>query len=166
MQDHWTAERTVISILCMFTVFLSGMAAGRELALFNAPNSFLAEAAGFAAPPLSFIIGLIAWQGLTLITLLCRLIWRILTRGKNQSVADAVRQGSPEEGNRELRNKAWVMIAVHLAFYCPAGILVGIAGGLTTLPSALLQFGLLGLLYGGAMYGLAKADLLPLADDF
>jgi hypothetical protein len=165
MQEHWSAERTIISILIMLALFLSGMTAGRELALFNAPNSFVAEAAGFVAPPLSFILGMIAWQSLTMISLLIRLIGRVLKRSKDQPIVDSIRQGSPEEAIRELRNKAWVMVAVHLMIFCPVGAIVGLAVGINALPSALLQFGLLGLLYGGAMYGLAKADLLPLADE-
>jgi len=166
MQEHWSIKRTLLSVVCMFTVFLSGAAAGRALAIFNAPNSFLATAAGFVAPPLSFILGMIAWQGLTMISLLIRLIFRLLKRAKGQPVLDAIRKDSAQDLGLELRKKAWVMIAVHLAIYCPAGAIVGLAAGLNVLPSALIQFGLLGLFYGSVMYGLVKADLLPLADEF
>ena len=71
------APRTLAVLAAFAGLFLGGAAIGGALAGVYAPDSWIASVAGFFALPLAFAVGLQAWYGLALLSLIPRLLGRL-----------------------------------------------------------------------------------------
>ena len=69
---------TLPIVLAFVGLFFGGAAIGGALAAVFAPGSWIAEVAGFGALPLAFAVGMQAWYGLALVSLIPRLLGMVL----------------------------------------------------------------------------------------
>lgn len=126
---------------------------GAGLARTLAGDSWLAEVVGFFALPVAFAIGMQAWFGLALLSL----IPRLLGRARKES-------GVPPSSGKPAATRPLAGAAVFLPLSSAAGAIAGVTVGL--LPGShsfwtvALVFWLVGTLHGALAWRLAKAGYL------
>ncbi len=153
-EDHLPGEKSpVLSFFVVLIMSFGGAGAGVGLAHLLAPDSEIAHALGFIAFAGAFLASMALWQGIALIFLLVKFLFR-LSKGRRVQTREAL---------VALRRKALVMPPVCFFIIVPAGPVIGWLGGSFLLATGV--FALAGLTYGLAMWGLAQRDLLPLMED-
>jgi hypothetical protein len=143
---------TLAVVAAFVGLFLGGGAIGGALAAAFAPGSWVAAVAGFFALPLAFAVGLQAWYGLALLSLIPRLIGMV--RGIRPSPAS---RGQP-------RGAGIPGSFVFLPFGSVAGAVAGMVVGLasSTHPAWLvtLLYWLVGTAHGALAWRLARSGVL------
>jgi hypothetical protein len=137
------------TVSALLGLFLGGAAAGLGLARALAPGSWLAELVSFFALPVAFAVGLQAWYGLALLSLIPRLLRRMSV----SNLPPTPDQPRPLSGT-----------FVFLPLSSAAGALAGAVAGLSsaTSPSWLvfLVYWLTGTVHGLLAWRLARGGVL------
>jgi len=150
---HGIAEtRPLLAAVVAIALFLFGGLVCAWLPRWLAPDSDLAAFVSFLALPAAFMISMLLWQGVTLVTGLFRLI----TQGR-QGLRNATATGA-------LARKAWLLIPLPIVFSTAAGVAAGLLGdsGLLLTVGA---YALAGGAYGVLCFGLGRAGMLPILED-
>lgn len=120
-----------------------------------APGWFLAGLAGLFMLPLSFLVGLVLWQGVAIIKLLFRLPFLLFRRSQGARVeVVAIPPG------------AAVFVPVALFFGLVGGFVIGAMPGDSGVFEATGWGGLLGGFYGVAVWQLARRGYIAFPEEF
>jgi hypothetical protein len=146
------AHRTLAVIAAFAGLFLGGAAIGGALAGVYAPDSWIASVAGFFALPLAFAVGLQAWYGLALLSLIPRLLGRL--RGSKTPPAPPERvPGAGIPGS-------FVFLPLSAGAGATAGLVVGLASSTQPAWLVALVYCLVGTGHGALAWRLARGGFL------
>lgn len=143
-------SRPLLAALVGLAMFFGGGGVGYGLAVWLAPESGVAALVSFLSLPSAFMLSMLLWQGITLISG----IFRVLTRGR----------GKRHSISRALSRKAPLLL--------PAPILLNVAAGVVTCLLGEAGFALtaavytaVGAAYAALCFGLGRAGMLPIFQD-
>jgi hypothetical protein len=139
-------------IAAYLALFAGGAAAGGALAEVFAPDSWIAEAAGFFALPLAFVAGLQAWYGLALFGVMLRLFGRLW--------GSRDRAARHQPGGKESLPGAFVFLPFASVAGAAAGIVVGVASPVHAVWLVAMVYWFVGTGHGALAWGLARRGLL------
>lgn len=143
---------TLAIIAAFVGLFLGGAAIGGALADVYAPGSWIAAVAGFFALPLAFAVGLQAWYGLALLSLIPRLLGRV--RGvQAQRAPSGQTPGAGIPGS-------FVFLPLGSVAGAAAGIVVGLASSTHPAWLVALVYWLVGTGHGALAWRLARGGVL------
>lgn len=139
----------------LLLVFLGSGLLGAAVAEWLAPGWFLAGVAGLFMLPMSFMVGLVFWQGVAIIKLLFRLPLLLFRRGK-----------APAASSFDTPPGAGVFVPVSLFFGLVGGLVIGLMPGGSGILAAIGWGGLLGVGYGFAVWQLAQRGYIAFPEEF
>jgi hypothetical protein len=143
------APKTLAVIAAFAGLFLGGAAIGGALAGVYAPGSWIAAVAGFFALPLAFAVGLQAWYGLALLSLIPRLLGRLWgSKTPPERVPVAGIPGS------------FVFLPLSAGAGATAGLVVGLASSTQPAWLVALVYCLVGTGHGALAWRLARGGVL------
>jgi hypothetical protein len=146
------APGTLAILLAFIGLFLGGAAIGGALAEMFAPGSWLAAVAGFGALPLAFALGLQAWYGLALLSLVPRLIGMM----RGVPVRPAPHQQTPGAGIPG----SFVFLPLSSMAGLVSGLVVGIMSPTHPAWLVALLYWLVGTGHGALAWRLARMGVL------
>jgi hypothetical protein len=136
-------------VLAFFGLFIGGAAAGLGLARMLAPGSWWSEALSFLAFPFAFVIGIQAWFGAALFSVVLHVLRLLLTKGDRR----AARVGPGIPGS-------FVFLPIGSVVGAVTGVAVGwLSGTYSAWLVAPIYWGA-GSLYGFLTWRLARAGFL------
>ena len=143
----------LLPILAAFTaLFLGGAVVGLGLAAGLAPGSWLAECVSLFALPVAFALGLQAWYGLALLSLVPRLL--DLLRGSRSAPSGGERPTTPAIPG------SFVFLPVSSAIGAVAGVVVGLASSTQPIWFVAAAYWLTGTVHGFLAWQLARRGFL------
>ena len=147
-----TSPGTLGIIASFVGLFLGGAAVGGALADMFAPESWIASVAGFFALPVAFAVGLQAWYGLALLSVIPRLLEMVRgSRGPRDPRAQATRMSIPG---------SFVFLPLSSGAGAIAGIVVGLASSTQSAWLVALVYWLVGTGHGALAWRLARGGFL------
>jgi hypothetical protein len=152
-REHAAARRQ--GGLLLAALFLGGGLAGLALAVWLAPDSGIAAAAGLLALPAAFVAGLYVWLGLALITTLIRLI--LPRRG-------AVARPETLAAARDPRRGSGAFLPFSVLAALAAGLIVGVLPSSRSFLLSITCFLALGIAYGRLLAGSVRSGRIPSPD--
>jgi hypothetical protein len=153
LRAHIPHSRAPLAVIAAYLgLFVGGAAIGGALAEAFAPDSWLAEAAGFFALPLAFAAGLQAWYGLALFGLVLRALGSLWgSRSREPRVRHGVSASLPG---------AFVFLPFSSTAGAAAGIVVGLASPTHAAWLVALVYWVVGTGHGALAWALARGGFL------
>lgn len=130
------------------TLFIGGSIGGYNYAGYLAPDSMISSIFGFFMFPLSFIVGMILWQGVAIIANFFKWVFR---SGKKSDQSDTIKPPG-----------SFMLIPPAIIIPGLAGIGMGFFSDEAWMWSACIACGLAGLIYGIVLFMAAQLKLLPI----
>lgn len=149
----------VFAALFSMVLFLGSGIGGAWLGRHMAPGSVVANLLGFLMLPMAFLVGMQLWMGAAILAWLVRLVFR---RPRPPSTIMA---SMPREGAGETRSGAWVFVVVCPLFTLPAGLVTGWLSESYRILPVLGLYAAVGLLFGIAVWQLAKRGYIDLLEE-
>ena len=147
-----TSPGTLGIIAALVGLFLGGAAVGGAMAGVFAPESWIASVAGFFALPVAFAIGLQAWYGLALLSVIPLLLGRARgSRGPRDPSVQTSRMSIPG---------SFVFLPLSSVAGAIAGIVVGLASSTHPLWLVALLYWTVGTGHGALAWRLARGGFL------
>ena len=146
------APGTLPIVLAFVGLFFGGAAIGGALTDVFAPGSWIAAVAGFGALPLAFAVGMQAWYGLALLSLIPRLLGMV--RGV------PARPAPREQARGAGIPGSFVFLPLASLAGAAAGVVVGLVSPTHSAGLVALLYWLVGTCHGALTWRLARRGFL------
>jgi hypothetical protein len=147
-----SSPATLALVSALVGLFLGGAAAGSGLARALAPDSWIAETVSFFALPVAFAVGLQAWYGLALVSLIPRVL-RLLS--SSHPLPARVRKARPAQ-----LPGSFLFLPLSSGAGTVAGVVVGLLSSTYPVWFIVLVYWLVGTVHGLLAWRLARGGIL------